>query len=450
MRSKQALLNAFLVLEVLFVLSSSSSTEDDVWTVSWNAPFLSSASGYGSEATSFLVGLNHTLSPKKWKIGAGLAHGDSVDQSYLDSLPADLEALFRSAYRVQIQNQNPDKTIVICHSEPGAWSVPTPLYQSGWPCPPASASSIIGRTMFETDRLPAGWNERLNQMDEIWVPTHHHKQIFKDAGVTKPLVVVGQGIDVDFWNPSLQKPLSFKEIDRNDKCSKDDYRFLSVFKWEARKGPDVLLPSFYKAFPEGKGACLIIVTSLYHGDAKLVYDEVKAHWHHASSTKEQAGDVPQGVILLSGLSLELLVSLYRSVDSFVLPSRGEGWGRPYMEAMSMGLPVIATNWSGPTEFLNTENGYLLPIRGLVDAGLDSFPNHKWADPDPDELQRLMKHLVENPSEARAKGTQARQDIVSKWSNEELSRQVALHLERLSGREENIDGGYDGIKDEGEL
>jgi glycosyltransferase involved in cell wall biosynthesis len=46
------------------------------------------------------------------------------------------------------------------------------------------------------------------------------------------------------------------------------------------------------------------------------------------------------------------VSLYRSVDAFVLPSRGEGWGRPYMEAMSMGLPVIATNWSGPTEFVN--------------------------------------------------------------------------------------------------
>ena len=27
---------------------------------------------------------------------------------------------------------------------------------------------------------------------------------------------------------------------------------------------------------------------------------------------------------------------------------GEGWGRPHVEAMSMELPVIATNWSGST------------------------------------------------------------------------------------------------------
>lgn len=350
MSSRQALLAAVLILKLLLTLSSSSSTEDDTWTVSWNAPFLSSTSGYGSEATSFLLGLNFTLSKEKWKIGAGLAHGDMVDQKYLETLPADLEALFQSAYKVQMQNQNPDKTIIICHSEPGAWSVPKPLYDSGWPCPPSSAAVVVGRTMFETDRLPTGWNDRLNQMDEIWVPTHHQQRIFQDAGVTKPIVVFGQGIDVDFWNPDLEEPLSFEMIDKNNKCSKNDYKFLSVFKWEARKGPDILLPSFYKAFPEGKGACLIIVTSLYHGDAALVVDEVKAHWHAASSS--DAGNVPQGVIVLSGLPLQTLASLYRSVDAFVLPSRGEGWGRPYMEAMSMGLPVIATNWSGPTEFVN--------------------------------------------------------------------------------------------------
>ena len=44
-----------------------------------------------------------------------------------------------------------------------------------------------------------------------------------------------------------------------------------------------------------------------------------------------------------------LPSLYLAVDAFVLPSRGEGWGRPVMEAMAMGLPSIATNWSGTGE-----------------------------------------------------------------------------------------------------
>ena len=37
--------------------------------------------------------------------------------------------------------------------------------------------------MFETDRLPDGWVERLNKVDEVWVPTHFHRAIFEDAGV---------------------------------------------------------------------------------------------------------------------------------------------------------------------------------------------------------------------------------------------------------------------------
>ena len=36
--------------------------------------------------------------------------------------------------------------------------------------------------------------------------------------------------------------------------------------------------------------------------------------------------------------------LYLSCDAVVLPTRGEGWGRPQMEAMAMGKPLITTNW----------------------------------------------------------------------------------------------------------
>jgi len=51
----------------------------------------------------------------------------------------------------------------------------------------------------------------------------------------------------------------------------------------------------------------------------------------------------------------------------VLPTRGEGWGRPQMEAMSMARPLITTNWSGPTAYINADNAYPLSIEGLVAA-----------------------------------------------------------------------------------
>lgn len=64
-----------------------------------------------------------------------------------------------------------------------------------------------------------------------------------------------------------------------------------------------------------------------------------------------------------------LPSLYRSASAFVLPSHGEGWGRPHVEAMSMGLPLIATNWSGPTAFMTEMNSYPLAIEPeLVPVG----------------------------------------------------------------------------------
>ena len=139
----------------------------------------------------------------------------------------------------------------------------------------------------------------------------------------------------------------------------------------------------------------------------------------------------QGVVLLNGLSEEELIGLYKSVDAFVLPSRGEGWGRPYMEAMAMGLPVIASNWSGPTAFVTEDNGYLLKIKGLVDAKLDTFPGHRWAEPDKEALKELLVRIHDNPEEGRKKGKNARRDILEKWSHEKVALGIRKELERIT-------------------
>lgn len=59
-----------------------------------------------------------------------------------------------------------------------------------------------------------------------------------------------------------------------------------------------------------------------------------------------AAALPRLYVVSSHLSDAEFPRWYAAADAFVLPSRGEGWGRPHVEAMSMGLPVIATNWSG--------------------------------------------------------------------------------------------------------
>ena len=57
--------------------------------------------------------------------------------------------------------------------------------------------------MFETDRLPAGWEIRLNEMDEVWVPTSFTKKIFEQGGVdVSKLHVIGEPVDVEFFDPN--------------------------------------------------------------------------------------------------------------------------------------------------------------------------------------------------------------------------------------------------------
>lgn len=59
------------------------------------------------------------------------------------------------------------------------------------------------------------------------------------------------------------------------------------------------------------------------------------------------------------LAAAAMPSLYRSADAFVLPTRGEAWCRPVMEAMLMELPVIVTKWGGHMEYVRPRNAYLL-------------------------------------------------------------------------------------------
>lgn len=60
----------------------------------------------------------------------------------------------------------------------------------------------------------------------------------------------------------------------------------------------------------------------------------------------------------------------------MLPSHGEGWGRPILEAMAMALPVVSTNWSGPTEYLTAANAYPLPVTAFEPCEME--PQLQWA------------------------------------------------------------------------
>jgi glycosyltransferase involved in cell wall biosynthesis len=288
--------------------------------------------------------------------------------------------------------------------------------------------------MFETDRIPSGWAERINGMDEVWVPTKFQAEVFEQNGVDpSKIVLMPEAVDVDFFNPEDMKML---DLDKFAKFYEEDlvekFRFMSVFKWEKRKAWDVLLRAYLTEFSASEKVVLFIVTNPYHAKQK------NEHLLQIQALKEQIAaelnkkieDLPRVLVVDKHILQRRMPNLYKSAHVLIIPSRGEGWGRPHVEAMSMEVPVIATNWSGPTEFMTEENSFPLQINGLVPVGEGPFKDHMWADPSLEHLKERMRFAFSHPEEVEKRGKKAREDMVAKYSPRIIGDMVINRLKAI--------------------
>nr|GMC94060.1 uncharacterized protein LOC109147924 isoform X2 [Ipomoea batatas] len=402
--------------------------------VLWMAPFLSGG-GYSSESWSYILSLHefakHQKSPKfSLRIEQ---HGDLENIEFWEGLSVEMRNLAIELHQTQCTL---DETIVICHSEPGAWY--PPLFET-LPCPPIgyeNFKAVIGRTMFETDRVSADHVNRCNNMDYVWVPTEFHVETFTRSGVDPLKVVkVVQAVDVEFFDPGKYEPLDIGArgslVLGESNSGKEEFVFLSVFKWEHRKGWDVLLRSYLREFDRDDGVALFLLTNPYHTD-KDFGNKIVEYVERSDLKEPHCGWAPIYVIDDHIAQVDL-PRLYKAANAFVLPSRGEGWGRPIVEAMAMSLPVISTNWSGPTEYMTEANSYPLSVDTFSKVAKGPFKGHLWAEPSVDKLQMLMRHVMTNYEEAKTKGEQARVDMTNKFSPELVARIVADHIHGIIDR-----------------
>jgi len=102
------------------------------------------------------------------------------------------------------------------------------------------------------------------------------------------------------------------------------------------------------------------------------------------------------VQLAGTVTAEELASLYASADLFVLPSRFEGYGMAYAEAIAHGVPVIGTNAGAIPETVPADAGVLVP------------PD------DVDMLAATLQRLMDNPAERERLAAGARATAFPSW------------------------------------
>jgi glycosyltransferase involved in cell wall biosynthesis len=284
-----------------------------------------------------------------------------------------------------------------------------------------AAGARVGRTVFETDRIPDTWVAACNAVEEVWLPSQFNVETFSASGVDpERLHVVPTPIRLTRWrgDDRLDLPLS-------------GFTFLSVFDWSLRKGWDLLLAAYADEFGPSDDVILILAVHSSHGHTAAELRRL---------VERAAGREPPPILVLDRTpSAAELPRLFRAADCFVLPTRGEGWSRPFLEAMAAGTPVIGTDWGAHTELLREDTGYPIELKGVVripEAGVREAPlyrGHRWAEPSVEHLRQLMRHVYEHPGEALERAALARAELGAYDTGAVCSRLFLRLLEPVASR-----------------
>lgn len=229
---------------------------------------------------------------------------------------------------------------------------------------------------YEVDTLDEREKHHLGFPDHLIVSSKWAKGVLKENGIKKRATVVPMGVDNTIFTP--------QEVT----IDKPNYIFLTVGKWEVRKGHDVILECFNKAFKETDNVELWMATS----NPFLNQEEV-GKW----TSLVESSPLKNKIRLFPRFPThEKIAELMSYSDCGLYPSRGEGWNLELLEHMAMDKPVIATNWSAHEEFCTKKNSRLIDITEKESAfdGKWFFGKSNWGKIGQTQKDQLISHMQE--------------------------------------------------------
>jgi hypothetical protein len=260
------------------------------------------------------------------------------------------------------------------HKQPEVWmqiTVPNEFQ-------PVGKFNIGVTAGIETTICDASWVEGVNRMNVTLVSSEHAKKVFLDSKyeqrnqqtnqvigviqVQKPIEVLFEGADLQMY-----KQLENVQADAFDLNKiPEDFCYLSVGHWmqgdvgEDRKNVGLTVKAFYETFKNRKNKPALVLKTAGAGSSYMDRDAILNKIDQIRKSVNSK-DLPTVYLLHGEFSDEEVNQLYNhpKVKALVSLTKGEGFGRPLLEFSLTKKPIISTNWSGHTDFLDPQHTTLL-------------------------------------------------------------------------------------------
>lgn len=258
---------------------------------------------------------------------------------------------------------------------------------------------------WELTQLRKDFIETFNEADQIWTPSNYSRQCMINSGLDfNKVQIVPNGID-----PKLFTPIGEKyKLDTYKKL-----KFLYCGGTIYRKGIDILLKAYLKAFTRNDEVCLVVKDmggdSFYRGQsAEQMIEEIKRN-----------PSAPEIIYIKEYLTEEEMASLYRACNVFVSPYRGEGFSLPTLEAMACGLPVIVTDGGATEDFTISSFSVKIPAEkksvGNFYGEYELTGEAYLLEPDELALTEILRRFYKAPNSFLSRGLIASAYARENWN-----------------------------------
>lgn len=245
-----------------------------------------------------------------------------------------------------------------------------------YPLMPPPEDAALGMALFawEETHVPPETVDLLNEkFDVVLGQVRSVRKALIDSGVHRPIPLVGLPVDVSHYRGLKRTP------------PKDVTTFLHVSSCFPRKGVDILLAAWGEAFTAADRVKLVIKT--FPNPHNDVEDQIRA-------LRAKYADCAEIEVINRDMDKEELASLYETASVMVLPTRGEGYNLPALEAMIAGVPLIVTAYGGHRDFCGYNEARLLDYQFEKSGSHVRKGISLWTPPHRDDLVAAMREQAD--------------------------------------------------------